>query len=133
MVGVGALVLWESKVLLVKRGGEPGKGLWAVPGGLVKLGERLKEAVAREVLEETGVKVEVGKEVFVHEVIIRDRKGGVKYHYVILDFEARPVDVRLRPGGDALEAGWFTAEEALKLPLTEGTRALLSKIVKGGG
>ncbi|OYT61953.1 MAG: hypothetical protein B6U69_02655 [Thermofilum sp. ex4484_15] len=131
MIGVGGLIVKKGKVLLVKRAKEPGKGLWAVPGGLVHVGENLKDAVVREVMEEAGIKVRVTDKFYVHEVIVRDEKGKVKYHYVILDFLASPLTDEVKPGDDAMDARWFPLRDALKLPLTEGTKLLLAKFTKG--
>ncbi len=86
VVGVGAVIIKDGKVLIVKRGKEPGYGRWSIPGGAVHLGEKLAPAVEREVLEETGLVVESGEVVEVYEPLIRDEKGRVRYHYVLIDF-----------------------------------------------
>src|SRR5512142_2235284 len=87
-VAVGGIVMREGKVLLIQRGKEPGRGLWAVPGGMVDLGETCKEAVAREVKEETCLDVEVGEVFWVVDVLRRDDQGNILYHNVILDYLA---------------------------------------------
>lgn len=126
--GVGALITDGKRVLLVKRGAEPGKGLWALPGGCPRVGERLEEALVREVKEETGLEVRPKRVVGVFDVIVRDERGKVKYHYVLIDFEVEVIGGSLRPGGDAVEVRWFTPEELSKIPLSRTTRKLLSML-----
>lgn len=117
---VGAIVRdTEGRLLLIRRGTEPGRGRWSVPGGKVEPGEPAKEAAAREVREETGLRVEIGTSVGVVE---RPGPGGVTY--VIEDFhgvpaaDADPAD--LRAGDDADEARWFTEAEVLELDCVDG-------------
>ncbi|MCC7353199.1 MAG: NUDIX hydrolase, partial [Anaerolineae bacterium] len=88
LVGVGAVVIDNGKVLLVQRGQEPGKGTWGLPGGLVELGETAAEAVRREVVEETGLDVEPGPLVGIFEPITRDEEGRIRFHYIVVDFLA---------------------------------------------
>ncbi|MEA3437346.1 MAG: NUDIX hydrolase [Thermodesulfobacteriota bacterium] len=130
-VAVGALVVYQNKVLLVLRGKAPAKGVWAVPGGSVNIGETLQAAAEREVLEETGLQIKAGEVIYSFEKIQRDNAGQVKYHYVILDLEAEPLDPvqTLTPADDAVEAGWFTLADLdrLDLPVSETTRTLLQK------
>ncbi|HEX6221608.1 MAG TPA: NUDIX hydrolase [Acidimicrobiia bacterium] len=111
-LGVGVVVLDEGRILLIKRGREPRKGLWAVPGGKVEYGETMREAARREVAEETGIEVEVGDVVWVGEVI----EDG--FHLVIIDFEARMTGGELKPADDADDARWVPLEEASEYPLT---------------
>ena len=130
-VAVGALVVYQNKVLLILRGEAPAKGMWAVPGGSVNLGETLQAAAEREVLEETGLQIKAGQVIYSFEKIQHDKAGQVQYHYVILDLEAEPLDPaqRLVPADDAVEAGWFTLADLdrLNLPVSETTWALLQK------
>jgi len=130
LVGVGALVQMENKILLIQRADEPGKGLWSIPGGLVEVGETLRDAVRREVEEETGIPIEVGELIDVMENIVRDEDGRVKFHYVLIDFRAKPASEKteLKPSSEVLGACWFTPEEIRKLPLTQTVRRLLGKI-----
>lgn len=91
-------------VVLIQRGKEPGLGQWSIPGGVVRTGETLKEAVVREVLEETHLEVEVISLAKVLERILRDPKGRVVYHYVLVDFHCGYRGGKLRSGSDAGEA-----------------------------
>jgi mutator protein MutT len=111
-IGVGAIVIRENKILLVKRGKEPAKGLWSVPGGRLEHGEYISDAVAREVKEETGLDVEVGELLGVFEVV-----GDP--HFVILDHIATVVgEERLKPGDDADEVRWVKLKDLSKLECT---------------
>lgn len=120
-VGVGAIVLHEGRVLLVKRGHAPGLGLWSVPGGLVDLGESTVEAARREVEEETGLKVRIAGLVGVLDRVTRDAEGRVRYHWVLIDYLAVPESIdTLTAGSDAAEVRWVTLDEVEQLPITEG-------------
>jgi ADP-ribose pyrophosphatase YjhB (NUDIX family) len=101
VVGVGAVVIVEGRVVLVKRAHAPLLGAWNLPGGGVELGETLREACAREVLEETGLVVEVGPVIEVFDRIMRDAQGRVEYHFVLADYVCRAIGGELRPGTDA--------------------------------
>jgi len=130
-VAVGALVVHQNKVLLILRGQAPAKGVWAVPGGSVNIGETLQAAAEREVLEETGLQIKAGEVIYSFEKIQHDKAGQVQYHYVILDLEAEPLDPAqpLAPADDAIEAGWFTLADLDRqnLPVSEATWDLLQK------
>lgn len=106
VVGVGAVVLDGDRVLLIKRGHAPLKGQWSLPGGSVEVGETLEQAIAREVLEETGVTVDVGPMVDVLDRISRDADGRVEHHFVLVDFVCRPSGGVLRSASDAEDAAW---------------------------
>jgi mutator protein MutT len=112
IVGIGAVIFDRGRVLLVKRGHEPLKGAWSLPGGKVELGETLEAAVAREVLEETGLTVDVGPLVEVVERIQRGPDGQVDYHFVIADYlcSAAAVD-GLVCGSDADDVQWVEVED----------------------
>jgi 8-oxo-dGTP diphosphatase len=101
VVGVGAVVVADGRVVLVKRVHEPLKGEWNLPGGGVELGETLEAACAREVLEETGLVVEVGPVIEVFDRIMQDDSGTVQYHFVLVDYLCRPVGGTLGCGSDA--------------------------------
>lgn len=130
LIGVGAVVQLDNKILLIRRANEPGRGLWSIPGGLLEVGETLREAAKREVEEETGIPVEIGELIDVVENIVRDEDGRVKFHYVLVDFRAKPLseETDIKPSSEVLEARWFTPEEIRDIPLTQTARLLLSKI-----
>ena len=120
-VGVGAIIIRNGKVLLVKRGAEPSKGLWAIPGGTLKLGETMRECAAREILEETGVTINVGECVYVFDFIEYDDEKKIKFHFVIVDFAAEYVAGVPEGADDALEARWLSAGELQELPVVRNT------------
>jgi 8-oxo-dGTP diphosphatase len=104
IVGVGGIVFSGDQVLLVRRGREPAKGEWSIPGGAVELGETLENAVIRELKEETGLTVRPVELIKTLERIFRDREGKVQYHYVLLDYLCEIEDGILSPASDAAEA-----------------------------
>lgn len=124
IAGVGALIVQKGpdgnqQVLLIRRGQEPLKGEWSLPGGAVELGETLEQAIVREVLEETGLVVDVLDTVKAFDRISRDDAGRVRYHYVLVDFLCRVTGGSLACATDAVEARWATADELHGLtPLT---------------
>ncbi|MCE4602582.1 MAG: NUDIX hydrolase, partial [Desulfurococcales archaeon] len=131
VVGVGALVYRNGKVLLVRRANEPGAGLWSLPGGVVKLGEPLLRAAIRELEEETGVKGRPLGVVNVDEAVIMDSGGRIKYNYILVTVLVEYLDGEPRPMSDAIDAGFFKVQDALSLDLTESTRGLFDKISRG--
>ena len=102
---VGALILREGEILLVKRGAEPGIGKWSVPGGSVEIGETLQDAVRREVLEETGLEVEVGALAGVTDLIVRD-SDTITWHYILLNYFAEITAGTPTAASDASECRW---------------------------
>jgi len=127
LIGTGAIIIEGDKILLVKRAYDPNKGLWSIPGGLVRLGETLEEALKREVKEETGVEIEVGDVAFVGEEIFRF--NGIRYHYIIIDFLARIRSGELKAGSDAEEVRWFHFDELDNA--VEFVRRIVEKIRSG--
>ncbi len=128
MVGVGAIVFREDEVLLVKRGRQPGINKWSVPGGLVEVGEPLKRAIEREVLEETGIKVKAQDIIAVFDRIILDSHGNVEYHYVLIDFICEPLSHNNPICGDDSTASKYVKISSLSsLELTEGTYEVIKK------
>ena len=118
VVGVGAVVLDEDRVLLVRRGQEPQKGLWSIPGGGLELGETLEEGARREAREETGLDVRILRFLGTFERILRDDAGEVEFHYVLADYLCEPAGGDLRAGDDADRAEWFRRDEIDDLPTT---------------
>ena len=129
IVGVGALIVDDNRLVLVKRGVEPGKGLWSIPGGAVELGEEVRAAAIREAKEECGLDIEIadGRPMDVVDNIYRDEKGGFPYHYVLLQFLARPRGGKLKLGGDVLDTRWVPLEEVEKYNLTKSFRSFFKR------
>ena len=155
-VGVGGVVIDDGRVLLVRRGREPLKGKWSIPGGLVEVGESLAGAVRREVKEETGLEVEPLEMIGIFERILPDREGnrgrgrrsgrsgGVRYHYILIDYACRLASGgRRRQSGrgshlptaasDVSEARWVARQELARYRLTPQTYDLILKTFRGVG
>lgn len=124
-VAVGAVVFRGRRVLLVHRRNPPAKGIWAIPGGRVRLGESLREAAEREIKEETGVIIRAGEPVFTFDLIDRDKSGRIRYHYVIIDLAAEYLQGKIKAGDDARSARWVSSTEIMTLSVSEMTRRLL--------
>jgi ADP-ribose pyrophosphatase YjhB (NUDIX family) len=118
LVGVGGVVIHRNRVLLIRRGSEPLKGEWSIPGGLLELGEELAEAARRELREETGLEVEPLAIIETFDRISREGRK-VRYHFVIVDYVCRLKRGRLRPASDVLEARWVRREDLPQYNLTE--------------
>lgn len=127
-VGVGAVVLREGRVLLVRRGGAPARGLWAIPGGGLRLGETLQQGAEREIREETGIVIRAGAPIYACDTFDRDEKGRFRFHYVIVDMAADYVSGEVKAADDALEARWVSPEELRSIPATRSTLSLLQQI-----
>ena len=110
-VGVGAVIVEDGRILMIKRGKPPRQGDWSLPGGAQKLGEVVEETARREVREETGLEVEVLGLIDVVDSIRNDSGGAVQYHYTLIDVLARPTGGTLMHGGDAMDAKWFARDE----------------------
>ncbi len=117
LVGVGAVIVDQNRVLLIRRGTPPLLGEWSLPGGVLECGETLRDAVVREAHEETGLTVETGEMLGIYERVIRDDARRVRYHYVLIDFLCRAVGGDLKAGSDAADVRWFTREELPALNL----------------
>jgi 8-oxo-dGTP diphosphatase len=122
LVGVGAIVIDRGKVLLVKRGLPPLQGEWSIPGGVLEVGEMLREAAVREAAEETGLTVETADLLGVFDRVLRDEAGRVCYHYVLVDFLCHRLSGEAHAAGDADAVRWFTLAEIEKLTLADDTR-----------
>lgn len=156
VIGVGALVQKDGRVLLIQRGRFPGVGQWAIPGGKQRFGETLQQAAEREVLEETGVVIEAGAAIYCFEAMFDaagaewpatkpdendasetgrsgtpDETGPENrpaHHYVVVDLAATYISGEARAGDDATEARWFSPEEATGLALQKATRRFLNHV-----
>jgi 8-oxo-dGTP diphosphatase len=124
---VAAVIFRGEEVLLVRRGQEPAKGVWSLPGGLVELGEGLETALKREVREETGLLVEILGVTAVLERIYRDGEGGIPYHYVLIDFACEPLGGEPVPGSDSTAAEFVPLAALEKLDLPEFTLVVIRR------
>jgi 8-oxo-dGTP diphosphatase len=127
IVAVGAVIVDGDRVLLVKRGNEPLKGEWSLPGGAVEIGETLEDALVREAREETGLDVEIGPVVEVLDRILRDGAGRVEYHYVIVDYLCRARSGTAACGSDAADVRWVGADELPDVHLTPRVTSVIEK------
>ena len=127
LVGTGALILKVGKLLMVKRGAEPGFGRWSIPGGLIELGENVQDAMVREVKEEVGFSVEAVKLMDVFDSVTLDNNGRIQYHFVVVNFLARIVGGELKWASDILEAKWVPLDEVEKQNLTRSFREFFMK------
>ncbi len=121
VIGAGAIIVEDGRVLLVKRGRPPLAGEWSIPGGVLELGETVREAAVREAREETCLTVEPTELLGVYDRILRDDAGRILYHFVLIDFLCRPVAGEAQAADDADEVRWFTPAEAGQLGLAEDT------------
>lgn len=129
IVGVGAVIIADGRVLLVVRGQPPLQGQWSLPGGAVEVGETLVAALQREVLEETGLVVSVGEVVEVLDRIHMDADGRVEYHYVLIDYVCGVVGGRLDAQTDAADARWVALDALGPYCLQPVTRAVIDRAV----
>lgn len=127
IVGAGALMIKNGKLLLIKRGAKPGQGKWSIPGGIVELGERVQDTIVREVKEECGLDIEVEGLMDVFDSIIRDEKGRIQYQFVVVNFLAKIRGGILKNADDVLEARWVQLNEVEKYNLTNSFRAFFQK------
>jgi ADP-ribose pyrophosphatase YjhB (NUDIX family) len=131
---VGAVILHEARVLLVRRGKSPSFGQWTLPGGLVELGESTVEAIAREIMEECGIKIRVVDVAGVITRVVKDDDDRIRYHYVLVDYLAYPDSMDVVAGSDAAEAQWFAIEQVGDLDTTQGLLDMIrrAEALRGG-
>ena len=127
LVGVGAIIIEGERVVLVKRAHPPIQGQWSIPGGVLEVGEMVREAAIREAREETGLVVEPGDLLGVYDRILYDAEKRVQYHYVLIDFLCTRVGGELRAASDAAEVGWFTRDDLPALNLVGDTQDVIRK------
>jgi 8-oxo-dGTP diphosphatase len=130
MVGVGALILEEGRMLLVKRSKEPSKGRWSIPGGRLELGETISEAVKREVREECDVQIDIMRVLEVTDNILRDDDGRIRYHFVLIDMLANYLSGEPKAQSDAEECRWVTPAELAGLDMNPQLRAVIMRAIK---
>ena len=130
IVGVGAVIVDDGRVVLVKRAHEPLKGEWSLPGGSVEVGETLADAVAREVLEETGLRVQVGSLIEVLDRVHRSSDGRVEYHFVLLDYRCTVLSGALTHGSDASDACWVSRDDLAKYKLSDSAARVVTRALE---
>ena len=118
LVGVGGVVVLEDRVLLIRRGGPPLEGEWSIPGGMLELGESLREGVRRELEEETGLAVSVHELIEAFDRVTADEEGKWRYHFVILDYLCEVVSGAARAASDVVDVAWAREEELERFSLT---------------
>ena len=126
-VGVGAILLKRDRILMAQRGKQPLKGWWSLPGGALETGERLADAVCREVREETGLEIRPVGVLEIFERIMLDPSGAPEYHYVLIDYICRITGGTLCPGDDVCAVEWVRRKDLCKLQITEGTLDVIEK------
>jgi 8-oxo-dGTP diphosphatase len=125
--GVGVVVRRDDAVLLIQRGNPPRRGDWGLPGGVVELGETLREAARREVREECGIEIAVGNWLDTFELLQRDDAGRLQYHYILIDFAAEYLGGEVHAASDVLDARWVAIRDLDALPLPAKTREVIGK------
>ena len=126
-VGVHVVVCKEGQILLVKRGGEPYKGMWGVPGGQVELGETVYEAAKRELLEECSIEIEIEGVLDIEDLIIRDENDRVQYHIIGIYLLAQHRSGDVKAQSDAADVRWFATDELAGLDITPPSRNMLNR------
>jgi 8-oxo-dGTP diphosphatase len=133
--GVGALIFRKrgntGPILLVERAGHPLKGYWSLPGGLVETGESLDAAIRREVLEETGLRVKPLEMFDVFERVMKDSRGRIEYHYLLVDYVCKVTGGKLAAADDVARVEWVPRERLGDYKLTEGTREVIERAYSG--
>jgi ADP-ribose pyrophosphatase YjhB (NUDIX family) len=133
IIGVGAVIVEGGRVLLVRRDTEPLRGEWSVPGGMLELGEKLRDGVRREALEETGVKVEPGEVLDVFDSIFTDGLGKTQYHYVLIDYLCRVISGEAQAGSDVSDVRWVSLEALPAMGLREPVEQVVRKGLERAG
>jgi mutator protein MutT len=127
---VGAVIVDNGRVLIVKRKYEPLAGQWSIPGGAVEVGETLETCVAREMREETGLEIAVGPVIEVFDRISRDDHGRVRYHFVLVDYLCWPIGGSLSAGSDVADARFVDAADLPQYSLTEKATSVIARALE---
>jgi len=129
LLGVGAIIVQNDRILLVRRANAPLQGEWSIPGGLVETGETIKEALIREVREETSLEIEPINLVEVFERILRDKEARVQYHFVLIDYLCRVVSGKAVASSDVSDLVWATTDELQMYSVPEETCRVIRKAI----
>ncbi|MBI3537935.1 MAG: NUDIX hydrolase [Chloroflexi bacterium] len=125
IVGVGVVVFKDDAVLLIQRGKPPRYGEWTIPGGVIELGETVRDAARREIREECGIEIALGDVIDVADIFSRDEIQRLQYHYVVVEIAAVYASGALRAGSDVLDARWVAADELARIDLKADTRHVI--------
>ena len=128
VVGVGAIVVHNGAVLLVKRGKPPHEGEWAIPGGKLQWGETLQQGAEREILEETGITIKAGELLYHFEHMVAAENGAPEFHYVVLDLAGRYISGTPLAADDAADARWIALDNLQSVQLNSTTQQALETI-----
>lgn len=129
IVGVGAIVMRDGHLLLIKRLNEPSAGKWTIPGGMVELGEGLEDAVRREIGEECGIRISIQGLAGIVERVIPDDQDRIQYHYIIVDYLAHHLKGNLKAGSDVAEAEWVLMGALDTFDLAPGLKEFLETVI----
>jgi 8-oxo-dGTP diphosphatase len=130
VLGAGAVVIHDGRVLLIRRGQPPDDGAWSIPGGAVELGESVEAALRREVREETGLEIAVGAFLEVYERVEREADGAVRFHFVVLDYVATVVGGTLRAGDDAADVALADPGDLDRYALADSVRRVIARALQ---
>src|SRR5438270_5892393 len=133
LIGVGAIIVEDGRVLLIKRAKAPLLGEWSIPGGMLELGETLRQGAEREALEETGLVVRATDLLGVFDRIVPDDAKRTLYHYVLVDFLCERISGDVQPAGDASDTRWYSQNEVAQLFLAEDTAAVIRTAFEKAG
>ena len=134
VVGIGGVIVDRGRTVLIRRGSEPLRGEWSIPGGTLELGESLDEGVARELLEETGIVVRVTELIEVFDRIYGE-DGTIavrtthkpRFHYVIVDYLCKRISGEARAGSDVTDVAFAREEDLARFHITETATRILKK------
>ena len=130
VLGAAAVVIHEGRVLLIRRGQPPDAGEWSIPGGAVELGESVEDALRREIREETGLEIAVGPLLEIYERVERDDAGGVRFHFVVIDYRCTVTGGTLRAGDDAADVALADLDDLDRYALADTVRRVISAAMR---